>query len=127
MGEKQKPIYRTIYVTVPMGEGMDLVVNDVQTGTEKIERNKGLFSLEKEQEEIPIYEEMEELVPNGRISDVDADLDMFSRDYEDACNQLYQEGYDIISVQPILRGVHRHEYNSGYMKKGTGEGGFGFG
>ena len=98
-----------------------------QTGTRTVHKNKGLFNPEKVEQEEPVYEYIEEDVPTGQISDCEIDSIRFGQDIEDACNQLHDQGYNVLSITPVVRGAHQHQYSTGKQTKGTGPGAFGFG
>lgn len=122
-----KPKYKQTYIEVPMVEAIETRTVRRQIGTRKVRKQRGLLKPEFVEVDQPIYDFIEEIVPTGKPSDVDPDLANFSQMVEDACNALHDEGYDVISVEPVLRGMHRHEYNSGSLQKGTGRGGWGYG
>lgn len=98
-----------------------------QTGTKTVQKTKGILNPERVTEERPIYEYVEEQLPTGELSDINPNSVEAAQSVEDACNTLHNDGYEVISITPILRGVHAHQYSSGGLKKGTGTGGFGFG
>ena len=98
-----------------------------QTGTKTVQKTKGILNPERVLEEKPIYEYVEEKLPTGNPSDTNPNSVELGISVETACNDLADEGYEVISITPILRGVHAHQYSSGGLKKGTGTGGFGYG
>ena len=122
-----KPKYKHICVYAPMAEALEPVTERRQTGTRTVTRTKGFLKAEKIEKEEPVYEYTEEWVPTGELSDVDIDHETFGNHLEEACNQLYTDGYDVISINPVLRGIHQHQYSAGSLVKGTGPSGFGYG
>lgn len=124
---EQKPKYKHICVYAPMAEALEPVTERRQTGSRTITKTKGFINVEKIEKEEPIYEYTEEWVPTGELSDVDVDQETFGAHIEEACNQLDQDGYKVISINPVLRGIHQHQYNAGSLVKGTGTSGFGYG
>lgn len=122
-----KPIYRHITVPIEMDEAYETRTIRRQTGTRTVQKTKGLLNPERVTKEEPVYEFVEEQIPTGRLSDTYPNTHKAGKAVEDACNGLAEDGYDVISITPILRGIHAHEYNAGAMKKGTGMSGFGYG
>ena len=98
-----------------------------QTGTRTVQKHKGLIKPKKVMVEEPIYEYVEESLPTGKASDTEPDSIRAGRDLEKACNALAEEGYTVISITPIMRGVYGSEKNPGSLKKGTGSTGFSYG
>lgn len=122
---KQK--YKQVFVEVPMVEAVDRRTIKRQVGTRKVSKQRGFLKPEMVETEQPVYDFVEEITPTGKPSDVDPDLASFGHLVELACNELHEEGYDVISINPVLRGMHMHEYNSGSLRKGTGRAGWGYG
>jgi|AntRauTorckE6833_2_1112554.scaffolds.fasta_scaffold14410_4 hypothetical protein len=122
-----KPIYKHILVPVTMAEDYEVRTIRRQTGTRMVQKTKGVLKPEKVQEEQPVYEFVEEPMPTGHQSDNLIDSDLAGQSVEDACNTLAMDGYEVISVMPLLRGEHQHQYSAGALQKGTGPSGFGYG
>ena len=123
----QKPTYKHILVPVNMDEAYETRTIRRQTGTKTVQKTKGILNPEKVIKEEAVYEYVEEQLPTGEQSDTTPNSAEAGRSVEAACNQLAEDGYDVVSITPILRGIHAHQYNSGGLKKGTGTGGFGYG
>jgi len=119
--------YKHILVPVDMDEAYETRTIRRQTGTRTVQKTKGILNPERVTSEEPVYEYVEEQLPTGHPSDTFPNSAAAGKSVEKACNQLAEEGYEVISITPILRGVHAHEYNSGNLKKGTGHSGFGYG
>lgn len=123
----QKPTYKHILVPVHMDEAYETRTIRRQTGTKTVQKTKGLLNPEKVIAEEPVYEYVEEQLPTGNLSDTEPNATEAGMNVEAACNQLADEGYDVISITPILRGMHSHQFSAGNLKKGTGASGFGYG
>lgn len=123
----EKLTYKHIIVPVPMAEAYETKTIRRQTGTRTVDRQKGLLNPKKVTVEEPVYEYVEEPLPTGRLSDCDIDNYATGQAIEEACNTLAAEGYDVISITPLLRGAHHHQFSTGAQQKGTGPGGFGYG
>lgn len=119
--------YKHILIPIEMDEAYETRTIRRQTGTRVVQKTKGILNPERVAKEEPVYEYVEEQMPTGQLSDSFPNSPAAARAVENACNQLASEGYDVISITPILRGVHVHEYNAGNLKKGTGHSGFGYG
>ncbi|MGM0421660.1 MAG: hypothetical protein ACQEQL_01020 [Pseudomonadota bacterium] len=122
-----KPTYKHILVPVPMAEDYEIRTIRRQTGTRTVQKTKGMLKPEKITKEEPVYEFVEEQMPTGHQSDNLIDGDLTGQNVEDACNALAMDGYEVISVTPLLRGAHQHQYSAGALQKGTGPSGFGYG
>lgn len=122
-----KPVYRNVCVYAPMDEAYEVRRKRKFVGTQKVKKVKGILNPEKVEVEEPVYEYVDEHVPTGQFSDVDIDHDAFGNEIESACNYLHEEGYEVVSITPVLRGVHRHEFRTGEITKGNGPVGYGFG
>ena len=122
-----KQVYKNICVYAPMAEKMEPVSHRKQVGTRKTHKIKGILNPKKIEVEEPIYEYIEDLEPTGEASDTDIDHDAFNTEVNAACNHLDDEGYEVISINPVSRGVHTHQYSSGSQVKGSGPSGFGYG
>jgi len=123
----ETPIYKHIIVPVQMDESYETRTLRRQTGTRTVQKSKGLLNPEKVTKEEPVYEYVEESLPTGQPSDTNPASAIVGEAVEAACNDLAKDGYGIISITPILRGVHGHEISQGVLKKGTGITGHSFG
>ena len=115
-----KQAYKTRWVQTGMGEIKEKVIKKRQTGTRVITKTKGLFKKETYEVEEPVYEEYEEWVPTGRLSDVFIDLEGFNQQIMDACNLLAAEGYEVVHISDVIRG----EFNWDTWKGENQAGGF---
>ncbi len=123
----EKPTYKHILIPVLMDEAYETRTIRRQTGTKTVQKTKGILNPERVLKEEPVYEYVEEQMPTGIASDTDPNSVEVGLNLEKACNKLAAEGYEVISITPILRGVHAHQYSQGNLKKGTGASGFGYG
>ena len=105
-----KPAYKTRWVRPAMGEIEKKVKKKRQTGTRVITKTKGLFKKETYEVEEPVYEEYEEWVPTGRLSDTYIDIEGFNQQIMDACNLLAAEGYEVVHISDVIRG--HYQYNT---------------
>ena len=110
-----------------MAEDYEVQTIRRQTGTRTVERHKGLLKPEKVLKEEAVYEYVEEPIPTGQQSDTTPNSYALGQSVEDACNELAKDGYQVMSITPILRGVHGHQLQPGTLKKGTGVTGYSFG
>ena len=124
---EENPTYKHILVPVGMQEAYEVQTIRRQTGTRSVQKVKGILKPEKVVSEEPVFEFVEEEIPTGELSNTDPNSQACAYDLEEACNTLDAEGYDVISITPILRGVHGHEIRATALKKGTGEIGHSFG
>lgn len=122
-----RPEYKQIVVAAHMAEEYRLTQRQEQVGMQKVTKMRGILKPETYEVEKPIYETVEEWVPTGEPSDTEVDAVDFAKRITVACNDLHDEGYDVISMQPVLRGVYGHNHNAGVMEDGTGLGGWGYG
>ena len=127
MSDNSKPKYKQILVPVPMAEHYEVNTIRRQTGTKTVQKHKGIMNPKKVTVEEPIYEYIEEALPTGKSSDTEPDSKKTAKDVESACNALAKDGYKVISVTPILRGVYGHHTKPGIIKKGTGATGYAYG
>lgn len=122
-----RPEYKHIVVPAHMAEEYRLTKRQEQVGMQKVTKMRGILKPETYEVEKPVYETIEEWVPTGEPSDTEIDAEDFAKRISEACNGLHEEGYDIISMNPVLRGVYGHNHNAGVMEDGTGLGGWGYG
>ena len=106
MSESEAPrsTYRTMYVSAQMGEIHQKKKVRTQVGMHKRTRTEGLFSKKEVEVEEPIYEDVDEWVPTGQISDTFIEPFDFASSIEDACNRLADAGYEVHSILPVIRG-----------------------
>ena len=117
-----------------MGEIKEKVIKKRQTGTRVITKTKGLFKKETYEVEEPVYEEYEEWVPTGRLSDTFIDIEGFNQQIMDACNLLAAEGYEVVHISDVIRGRYQWEtwegqndYGNALSPKRTWGAGWGYG
>lgn len=123
----RRPEYTQIVVPAHMAEEYRLSQRKEQVGTQKVTKMRGILKPEAYEVERPVFETVEEWVPTGQPSDTEVDVDDFGQRIAIACNDLHEEGYDVISINPVLRGVYGHNHNAGVIEDGTGLGGWGYG
>lgn len=75
--KKQK--YKTVSVRADMGEIKEKVTKQRQNGTKTVTKTKGFLKKETYEVEEPFYEEYEEWVPTGKLSDTFIDIESFSQ------------------------------------------------
>lgn len=129
MSESEAPrsTYRTLYVSTQMGEVHHKKKVRTQVGVHKHTRTEGLFSKKEVEVEEPIYEDVDEWVPTGQISDTFIEPLNFASSIEDACNRLADAGYEVHSILPVIRGAYNwHERGVSSALSGV-SGGYGYG
>lgn len=128
-GNTSKPAYRHVVVRPPMEDIGEWKTIKKQVGMKTIKKKAGVFSKRDIEVPEPIYETSREWVPSGRQSDVQIDLIQFGQMIEQACNNLDEAGYNVISIMPVTRGNYQYKDGGGVLKKGTGsiQSSFGFG
>lgn len=124
---EQKSIFRNITIRPRMMEVGDWKTIRRRVGTKRVVKNMGIFNKKEIEVDEPVYESERQWVPTGKQSDVQIDAEHFGQMIENACNDLHSEGYDIISITPIVRGNYQYKEQSGILKKGTGSIGHSFG
>jgi hypothetical protein len=82
-----------------------------QTGVRKVQKKKGIFSSEVIEVDEPIYEEVIEKVPTGTYSDTYIDINEFARRITNACNDLHENGYDVIKITEVIAGRYNYAYD----------------
>lgn len=121
----EKPIYKTVSVRANMAQKMKKVTKSRQTGTKTITRTKGVFKKEEYEEEQPVYENYDEMVPTGEYVDTYIDIENFSNRIMEMCNTLYKDGYDVVNMSDIIDGRYRYDtWDGGLSESGWG---YGFG
>lgn len=90
---------------MPLGENQTI---QVQVGTRKVVREKGLFKKEMVEEEEPIFEPQTKFVPNGKRSSTTVDINDLRQKIEDACERLIADGYEIHTIMPIISGAYNY-------------------
>lgn len=117
----RKKRYTTIWVRAPMLPLGSMKKEKVQVGTEM--KTQGFFN--KTEVERPVYETRERWEPNGEYSDHAVDEAKLKDIIEDACNQLHDNGYDVISIMPYDQGNYGHKVNT--YSGGTTDASWGWG
>jgi len=46
---------------------------------------------------------------------------------QQVCNDFYEDGYEVISIMPTIRGYSNSDYKTGYKENSTYGGGYGWG
>lgn len=98
-----------------------------QVGVRQVEKRKGLFSSEKQVVEEPVYETVDEHVPTGKYSDCYIDIDDYARRITKACNELDEEGYDIVKISEVIEGSYYGDAKPASGAGGAIRGGYGYG
>ena len=106
----EKPIYKTVSIKAYMNPIMKEVTRTRQIGTKPVTKTKGIFKKEKYIEEKPIYEKYEEIVPTGEYSHTHIDIQKLSNQIMQACNNLYEEGCNVISITDIINGKYKYDF-----------------
>ncbi len=117
---EERPLYRHITVNSIMMEIGEWKTTKIKTGTKKIKRTQGVFNKKEVVVEKPIYETTRRWVTSGKRSDVQIDADDFGLKIATACNELDQDGYDVVEMIPILRGNYQYQKDKGILQKGSG-------
>lgn len=116
----EHPLYKHVTVTPIMMEIGEWKTTKIKTGTKKIKRTQGVFNKKEVVVEKPIYETKRQWVTSGKRSDVQIDSEDFGLKIATACNELDNNGYDIVEMIPILRGNYQYQKDKGILQKGSG-------
>ena len=119
-----KPIYKTVSIKANMNPIMKKVTKTKQIGTKSVKKTKGIFKKEEYIEEMPVFEKYEDMVPTGKYSDIYIDIQEFSNRIMQVCNNLYEEGYDVINISTVING--RYKYDTEWSTDGGAGYGFGY-
>ena len=128
-----KKMYKTVWVRAEMGGTFTQITKQRQIGTKQITKEKGFFGGKSSTIEEPIYEDYEERVPTGELSDTFIDIEGFSKKIMDACNSLADEGYDVVHISDVIDGRYNfatrelQNKNSGLGTGSSWGGGWGYG
>lgn len=123
-----KPAYTHHWVRANMADIKEKKKVKHQVGTQKVTKTKGLFKREEIEIEEPVYETREEWVPTGKKSDTYIDIEDFSKRITDACNNLHEDGYDVLSIISTIDGRYNYNTSAGPMGQAGGYGwGYGYG
>jgi hypothetical protein len=103
--KKKRYVTKTVYA--PMMELGAYKTTQVQVGTRMAQQRETLsiFSTKARERkmvevEVPVLEERNEWVPNGKYSDCQIDHRAMARLTEEAMNKLDADGYEVLSVTP---------------------------
>ena len=124
--------YKTAWVRAEMWAETKKIKKKRQIGSRNVTKTRGLFKKESYQAEEPIFEEYDEWVHTGEISDTYIDIEIFSQKIMAACNALAAEGYDIVHISDIISGRYQYktkEFSNrplGHLDS-TAAGGWGYG
>ena len=99
---------KCIWVAAHFKEVGSWRTKSVQMGTENKTIEKGFFKKRQVEEEVPIFEERREWVMTG-VSDCDIDGERFSKDIGTAINALEVDGFEIVSITPVLCGSYKFD------------------
>lgn len=126
------PAIRTAWVKASMQPLYKKEIVKKQIGTRTITKTKGIFSKTQVEIEEPIYEDQEKLIPTGRYSDTEIDIEEFSNNINRVCHELTALGYKILQVIPMNSGRYKYEYKETSKKLRLGDtedlsGGYGYG
>lgn len=116
----EKPYYKVELISVKMQELGEYKTFRRQIGVKKVQKAKGLFTKETVEVDQPVYETVREWQSSGRKSIGDIDMNALQEQLQDACNILHQDGYDILSITPVIKGAHDYFVQPGLIQKGTG-------
>ncbi|GGF77737.1 hypothetical protein GCM10007301_42090 [Azorhizobium oxalatiphilum] len=102
-------MYKTVFVKAYLKQEVREQVSNVQVGTRTISKRKGLFDTAMVQEEEPVYEQRVEKVTTGKHSETEIDAEDFSRRIEKTCNDMHDKGYDLVSMNEVIRGAYHYD------------------
>lgn len=111
--EKSKPIIVNVWIKVGMHPITNKVKRTVKVGTKSVTKTKGVFSKTNYEEEEPILEEKEIYEPTGKYSTTDIDVVDLKDKMNQVCNDLENDGYDILTITPINSGVYDYGHYNG--------------
>ena len=83
----------------------------VQTGAATKTVEKGLFKKRAVEVEVPIFAEQREWVATG-VSDCEIDGEKFSKDIGAAIEALEDEGFELLTITPILSGSYKYDFEA---------------
>lgn len=90
----------------PLGK---CVTKKRQIGEEEISKQSGFLFKKTSKQTKPVYEEYEDWIPLGGVSETHSDIRSLAQKIEDACNQLAAEGYHVINISKIESGRYHHD------------------
>lgn len=102
-------MFKTVFVKAYLKQEVRERVANVQVGTRTISKRKSLYESEMVQEEEPVFEQRVEKVGTGKHSDTEIDAEDFSQRIEKACNDMYEKGYDLVSMTDVIRGAFHYD------------------
>jgi hypothetical protein len=92
---------KVVYVPSKFKRTGKMVTKRVDSG----ERTKGFFG------ESIVYKHIEEWEDTG-FSDCAVDGELLSKDIETSINELNKEGYEVLTITPVISGDHRATYST---------------
>ena len=120
----KKPIYKTVSIKANMAPIMKKVTKNKKVGTKEVKKTKGFWNTEEYTEEEPVFEEYDEMLPTGKYSNTSIDIEEFSYSIMESCNQLFEDGYQVINISDITSGRYAYDRSSNLNGAGWG---FGYG
>ena len=128
-----KKTYKTVWVRAEMGAEVQNVTKKRQIGTKKVFVEKGFFGGKSVEIEEPVFEDYEERVLTGKLSDTFIDIAAFAQKIMDACNLLADEGYEVMHISDVIDGRYNfatmelQNKNAGVGQGSVWAGGWGYG
>ena len=128
-----KKVYKTVWVRADMGKEFEIVTKKRQVGIKQVTKTKGFLGRDTYVVDEPIYEEYDERVPTGKLSDIFIDIEGFSEKIMDACNSLADDGYEVVHISDVIDGRYSfatrelENKNPGAFQGTTWGGGWGYG
>lgn len=107
--------YRTVSVRANRYQAYKDKKQQVKTGTRKVEKPAGILGKKTKIVEEDIYETKVIKVKDGEPSRHMCDDQKLAEDIQASLSDLGSEGFEVISVTPIIRGDHDFNYQSQTM------------
>ena len=102
---------KSIWVAAHFKELGSWRATSIQTGTTTKMVEKGLFKKTQVEVEVPVFEEQREWVSSG-FSDCEVDGERFSKDIGSAIESLDLEGFEVLSITPVLSGSYKYDFRA---------------
>lgn len=83
----------------------------VKVGTRMVQKKKGMFSSEMIEVEEDIFETKTSWVKTGEYSDTQIDVEDLAQKIQDACNDYWADGYELVQMVDTLKGRYDAKTN----------------
>ncbi len=113
---------RVIFINSPFYHLGKCVTKRVQIGEREVvkTRSTGFFKTEEYVEKEPVYEERQEVVDSGSVSDCRIDGNALATNLKQTIDTLAGEGFEVMSVIPITSGNWNYKTHVGQIWKDVG-------